>query len=182
MDSPIAILRSEVSIIWDKSISSKLYNNGFFGKPLGLRKVKPGVDFSYPLVLSLFETLYLLKNNRISVILNDNNINAEQLLQYANNRYNGFSFKYDVYAELRDLGYIVRSGVKFGGDFIIYLKGPGLDHSKWVVQVEADEYTLTAINIVRAGRLAHSVKKNFLIAIKHKNGGHRYYGFSRIKI
>ena len=68
----------------------------------------------------------------------------------------------------------MRPGLKFGADFAVYKKGPGLDHSPYLIQVLPKHANLTAIDIVRAGRLANSVKKKFIIA----NALNRtYYGF-----
>ena len=79
-------------------------------------------------------------------------------------------------------GYVVRPGMKFGSDFIIYEQGPGFDHSQWVVHVEKDDIELQAINIVRAGRLAASVKKRYLISTITPDSEIVFYGFDRVKI
>ena len=78
--------------------------------------------------------------------------------------YDNFIDKYDIYEDLRDKGWIVRPGLKFGADFAVYEKGPGLDHSPYIIQIMAKTVKLSAIDIVRAGRLANSVKKDFIIA------------------
>ncbi|MGA0277245.1 tRNA-intron lyase [archaeon] len=178
---PSVILDKESIIIWDEDISSILYSNGYFGKPLGLRKPTPG-NLQRPLVLSLFDGLILLENSIISISLNDKNINIDEFVKHANNYYEDFYDKYQVYKYLRDLGYIVRPGMKFGSDFVIYEKGPGIDHSKWVVHIEKDKKELKAIEIVRAGRLAASVKKRYLIATSISKESPKLYSFDRVKI
>ncbi len=166
--------------VWDIADANKIYSMGFFGKPLGVRKATPGVAINRPLSLSYFDTLYLIEKGVLQVKKN-NVLSAEEFMEYAVEVYEEFREKYQVYKEFRDLGYIVRPGLKFGTDFIIYLKGPGIDHSKWAVLVEKNDTELSTINIVRAGRLAHSVKKTFLIATKTTNK-HKFFSFSRFKL
>ena len=60
----------------------------------------------------------------------------------------------------------------------MYKKGPGLDHSPFIIQVLPKVTNLTAIDIVRAGRLANSVKKKFIIANPLTR---TYYGFKWFK-
>lgn len=177
---PIFELHGNYSINWDTKIGSILYNYGFYGKPLGLRKTKPGY-IDRPLILSLFETLYLLKQGIIKVTKNDKLIKVEELRDLCFNKYDDFENKYIVYSHLRDLGYILKPGMKFGSDFAVYIKGPGIDHSKYVVHVEDDKTKLRAINIVRAGRLAASVKKGFLVSTVSESKP-KYYNFERAKL
>lgn len=178
---PTVSLLSNSVIIWDYEIASIIYSFGFFGKPLGLRKTKPGKQ-ARPLVLSPFESLYLCEFNIINIQENGQNLTAEDLARIFAEIYNDFERKYTVYKSLRQKGYVVRPGMKFGSDFIIYEKGPGFDHSKWVVHVEKDDIKLQAINIVRAGRLAASVKKRYLISTITENEEIVFYGFDRVKI
>jgi tRNA-intron endonuclease len=80
-------------------------------------------------------------------------------------QYDKFDMKYIVFENLRDKGYIVSPGIKFGCDFAIYEQGPGIDHAPFLVQVSNTEEIIPAINIVLCGRLATTVKKQFIIAI-----------------
>jgi len=178
---PILHVEKDAVILWDDRLGSILYSNGFFGKPLGLRKADPG-NLNRPLVLSLFEALYLIKAKIIKVQLEERILDADEFEQYAKKYYDNFSQKYRVYTFLRGKGYVVRPGMKFGSDFVIYEKGPGIDHSKWVVHVEKDEKELKAIEIVRAGRLAASVKKRYLIATNDTEQKPVFYSFDRVKI
>ena len=56
--------------------------------------------------------------------------------------------KYVVFKKLRDLGYIVTPGIKFGCDFAVYEHGPGLrNHAPYLVQVVKPTENLTATSI-----------------------------------
>lgn len=174
-------INNESLTIWDNQVASILYSKGFYGKPLGLRKPDPG-ELNRPLTLSYFDALYLFENNVIQLVLNGKPIEREVFIDFTKTRYENFEKKYLVYKYLRELGYIVRPGMKFGSDFAIYEEGPGIDHSKWVVHVESDDKNLRAIEIVRAGRLAASVKKRYLISTLSEGDQPIFYGFDRVKI
>ena len=80
-------------------------------------------------------------------------------------QYSEFDEKYLVYSHLRKKGYIVTPGIKFGCDFAVYEQGPGIDHAPYLVDVLKPGDKLTALGIVLTGRLATTVKKQFIIAI-----------------
>ena len=79
---------------------------------------------------------------------------------------------YNVYEDWRLKGYVVKTGFKFGSHFRIYFPGasPGRTgekwiHSKHVLHVFPKEQKLLISEWARAVRVAHSVKKTFLLAI-----------------
>ncbi|BEP18189.1 tRNA-intron lyase [Pyrofollis japonicus] len=152
-------------IIFDVEAAQSLYKAGFYGKPLGIPKPR-SVDFNAPLELSLVEALYLLENNIIEIIdENNNKVDKNSLIKRAESMVPRFRLIYKVYKELRDQGYIVRSGLKFGADFAVYEKGPGIEHAPYLVHVLNALESIDPLDIVRAGRLSHSVRKAFIIAI-----------------
>ena len=67
--------------------------------------------------------------------------------------------------------YIVTSGMKFGSDFAVYKHGPGLDHAPFIVSVSKADTMIDSTEIVRAGRLATTVKKRFIIAVPNLKTG-----------
>jgi len=77
----------------------------------------------------------------------------------------GFGKKYLVYKNFRDKGYIINPGIKFGCDFAVYEKGPGIDHAPFLIQVYSRSDPITSTAIVLAGRLATTVRKQFILAI-----------------
>ena len=92
-------------------------------------------------------------------------ISKKKLIEKCKNEYVLFKEKFLVYKELRSRGYIVTPGIKFGSDFAVYERGPGIDHAPYIIQVMLPQSNLTATGIVLAGRLATTVKKKFLIAV-----------------
>ncbi|MHA1130133.1 MAG: tRNA-intron lyase [Candidatus Helarchaeota archaeon] len=152
-------------IVWNPEEGSSLYKEGFYGKPLGIKKPK-SFEFNRPLELSLFEALYLLSKNRIKIFekRSDKLLTEQDLLEIAIKNFNEFEDKYKVYYDLRERGYVVRPGLKFGADFAVYTHGPGIDHSPFIVAVLKNTTAISSIDMVRAGRLATSVRKKFIIA------------------
>jgi tRNA-intron endonuclease, archaea type len=151
-------------IIWNIEDSKTLFSNGYYGKPIGIPK--PKIDeINAPLVLDLIEGLYLLKNKKITIYKSKEKITSEQLMEIGKNAYHNFENKYLVYKNFRDKKYIINPGIKFGCDFAVYEKGPGIDHSPYLIQVYSRSEMIPATEITSTGRLAASVKKQFIFAI-----------------
>jgi len=166
-------------IVWNPEEGSQLYAEGFYGQPLGIRKPK-SPQFTRPLELSLLEALYLLQKEKITLTdAQDNHtITPEELLEKAEQTYIDFKTKYAVYKDLREKGYVVRPGLKFGADFSVYEHGPGIDHAPLIVSVVPKGTQLSPIETVRAGRLATSVRKKFVVATVSPTGEPKYYMFT----
>ncbi|KAI8979763.1 tRNA intron endonuclease [Mycotypha africana] len=63
-------------------------------------------------------------------------------------------------------GYYITSGIKFGGDFLLYPNDPLVIHSQYIVHVVQDEENenVSPVDIVRMGRVATSTKKIAILA------------------
>ncbi|MEM2875484.1 MAG: tRNA-intron lyase [Candidatus Bathyarchaeia archaeon] len=153
-------------IVWDPKEGSELYKMGFYGKPLGVSKPKTA-DFDLPLVLDLMEGLYLNERGVIEVYngKNGSRVDLHELRLRTEKTYENFDLKYAVYKDLRDRNLIVTPGIKFGCDFAVYKHGPGLEHAPYLISVKKSEDEISADEIVKAGRLATTVRKRFIIAI-----------------
>ena len=166
-------------VIWNIADSRALFGSGYYGKPLGVYKPK-GTEFDAPLVLDLIEGYYLVTKNKLKVyrIDDDKHVSAIEIKKICKKQYVDFEAKYLVFQDLRDKGYIVTPGIKFGCDFAVYEQGPGIDHAPYLVQVFRISDELTATRLVLAGRLATTVKKQFILAIpKMKERKVDYIGF-----
>jgi len=153
-------------VVWDPKKGSELYRLGFYGKPVGIPKPKI-TDFDVPLVLDLMEGLYLMEKEVITVSEDPKRtkVSFEKLRGRARKLYEEFDIKYAVYRDLRDQGLIVTPGIKYGCDFAVYKHGPGVDHAPYMVSVKKTKDEVTATDIVKAGRLATTVRKRFIIAV-----------------
>jgi tRNA-intron endonuclease len=159
-------------VVWDSARGSELYKMGFYGKPLGIAKPKIP-EFNVPLILDLMEGLYLAEKERITVYegAEKEKVSIRKLRQKAKQLYEEFDEKYAVYHDLRDSDLIVTPGIKFGCDFAVYKYGPGIEHAPFMVSVKSAKSEMTATEIVKAGRLATTVRKRFIIAVPDMEKG-----------
>jgi len=154
-------------VVWDPAEGSELYKRGYYGKPIGIPKPKI-LDFTVPLILDLMEGLYLAERQLITVregAKKKRKVSLEKLRKRAHKLYDEFDLKYAVYRDLRDHGFIVTPGIKYGCDFAVYKHGPGVEHAPYMVSVKKTRDEVTATDIVKAGRLATTVRKRFIIAV-----------------
>jgi tRNA-intron endonuclease len=153
-------------VVWDSTEGSQLYKTGFYGKPLGIPKPKIP-EFTVPLLLDLMEGLYLVEKGKITIHEGSTKckVGLKKLRQKAKQLYDEFEEKYAVYKDLRDSELIVTPGIKFGCDFAVYKYGPGVEHAPYMVSVKKAGSEISATEIVKAGRLATTVRKRFIIAV-----------------
>ena len=87
------------------------------------------------------EGLYLLEKRRIKVVfgLKKKRMGVKRLKKYADRIYERFNLQYVVYKDLREKGYIVLPGIKFGCEYALYKQGPGIDHSPYLVTVKSQK-------------------------------------------
>jgi len=118
--------------------------------------------------LDVYETIFLMKYGG----LNLKNATEKEVLRFARKRIPFFNDRYAVYKDWRLRGYVIKTGFKFGTHFRIYVPGasPTLDgknwiHSRHVVHVFSRKDKLIISEWARAIRVAHSVKKTFILAI-----------------
>jgi len=146
--------------------ASNIYKHGFYGKPFGIRKPEPR-EYGEAIELSLIEALYLLEEGAIEIYSPDGErLSSEEVREEARKRIDDFDSLYIIYRDLRKRGFIVRSGLKFGSDYAVYRIGPGLEHAPYLVHVYRGDHVMDPVEIVRMGRLSHSVKKKFMFAIE----------------
>jgi tRNA-intron endonuclease len=153
-------------VVWDTKDARNLFSESYYGKPIGMAKPKPE-EINVPLILDLIEGYYLQEKHQITIFKSKKKISRQQLLQICRDEYHNFDKKYLVYRDFREKKYIVNPGIKFGCDFAVYQRGPGIDHAPYLVQVYNKNDSLSSTAVVLAGRLATSVKKHFILAIPH---------------
>src|SRR5210317_515218 len=151
-------------IVWSIEDSRKLFSSGYYGKPIGIPKPKFD-EIDVPLILDLIEGLYLLEIKKISIYKDKKKITIDAMTEICKKEVHDFDKKYLVYKNFRDKGYIINPGIKFGCDFAVYEKGPGIDHAPFLIQVYTRSEPITSTGIVLAGRLATTVRKQFILAI-----------------
>ena len=151
-------------IVWDIQESRDLFRNGYFGKPIGIPKPNPD-EINVPLILDLMEGCYLLEISKIKIYRDKKKVSLDELIKICREEYHNFDKKYLVYKDFREKEYVVNPGIKFGCDFAVYNRGPGIDHAPYLIQVYNKSDSISSTGVVLAGRLASSVKKQFILAI-----------------
>ena len=151
-------------IVWNIQESRDLFRNGYFGKPIGIPKPNPD-EINVPLILDLMEGCYLLEISKIKIYRDKKKVSLDELIKICREEYHNFDKKYLVYKDFREKKYVVNPGIKFGCDFAVYNRGPGIDHAPYLIQVYNKNDSISSTGVVLAGRLASSVKKQFILAI-----------------
>jgi len=151
-------------VVWDIKDSQNLFKHGYFGKPIGIPKPKTD-EINVPLILDLIEGCYLQEISKIQIYKNNKKISLNEIIKICKKEYHNFDKKFQVYKDFREKGYVINPGIKFGCDFAVYQRGPGIDHAPYVVQVYNKSDAITSTGVVLAGRLSTSVRKQFILAI-----------------
>jgi len=127
---------------------------------------------------SLSEALYLIQEGKMEIMDSRGKILIQkEILKKFERIDRNFKTKYLVFRDLRKKGYIVKSALKFGAEFRVYDKGVrvGKGHSKWICFPVSESKQMTWQEFSAKNRVAHSTKKNLLIAIVDDEGDVSYY-------
>jgi len=126
---------------------------------------------------SLSESLFLVEKKKMDVFSGRKKISSKDLMKKAQRADKRIHIKYPVFRDLRERGYIIKTALKFGADFRVYEKGakPGKKHAKWIVFADHESKRLTWHEFSAKNRVAHSTKKNLLLAIVDEEGDISYY-------
>jgi tRNA-intron endonuclease len=132
---------------------------------------------------SLSEVLFLVEKDKMQVLSGKKNLSLKELLNKFRRIDKKIQIKYPVFRDLRERGYVVKTALKFGAEFRIYDKGskPGKQHAKWIVFTDHESSKLTWHEFSAKNRVAHSTKKNLLLAIVDEEGDISYYEVKWIK-
>jgi len=153
------LLLKDRVVVFNKSISKKLLEEEFFGKPFG-----DGLQ------LSLIEALYLSEKGFISVhTADDEKIAKVKLEKNIHKLQPDYKLRLIVFKDLKKRGLIVKTGFKFGAHFRAYAKKPDETHAEYLVHVVDKDFKSNWAEISRAVRLAHSVNKEIVFARVDKN-------------
>ena len=168
----MALLIDDKVVLRNKRLSDALRQKGF-GELKGRE-----------LVLDLFEGLYLLEKEKFAIedSKTEKGLNEEEVLKYALKKIKEFYLKYQVFKDLRERGFVVKTGFKFGFDFRVYPRGkkPGEAHSQWCINVSGQQDKYNFIELSRMVRLAGNLKTKFLNAVIDSENEINYYEIGRI--
>lgn len=131
------------------------------------------------LELSLLEALYLVEKDSLNVKINRRSATPNDLMNRVLEK--DFPLRYRVYRDLRERGYIIKTGFKFGAHFRVYERGEfPSEHSKYLVHCTKESDALYFPELSRSVRLAEGVKKTFVFAVVDEEGDVTYYSINRM--
>ena len=127
------------------------------------------------LELSLIEALYLLEKGKLEVNIDSNDVTIEKLIRLIRDQ--GSFTNYIVFKDLRNRGYIVKTGFKYGSEFRLYERGksPGDGHSNYLVKVASENSKFMMSDLSSYVRVAHGVNKKLLFAVVDDENDITYY-------
>ena len=142
-----------------------------------------GEKKSGKIIYSIFEALYLLEKSKMEITYKKKKLKFDSLLSEAREKDKNVKTKYIVFKNMRDRGFIIKTALKFGADFRVYDRGvkPGQDHARWILYPVSENSGLTWHDFSAKNRVAHSTKKNLLIAIVDEEEDVTYYEVRWIK-
>ncbi|MGC8710556.1 MAG: tRNA-intron lyase [Candidatus Micrarchaeia archaeon] len=155
-----------ITVIEDSDKGKEIYEKLWFGQYGSYKAPERGKLNK----LDIYETVFLMERKKLAL----QGVKLAEVIKLAKQRRSDFSMMYEVYRDWRDNGYVVKTGFKFGTHFRIYFPGarPVKDsnwiHSKHVLQVFPKSSKLLISEWARAIRVAHSVRKTFILAIPGK--------------
>lgn len=144
-------------------IGDKLFSNS--SKAFSLEDSKNfGERKEGKIIYSSYEAYYLYNRKDCEIVNNNKVLNNIEILRHFLRSDKDFNLKYSVYSTLRSRGYIVKTGLKFGGEFRVYEKH-NLVHAKWICYSVKSSRKISWEDIISKARVSHSTAKKLLIAI-----------------
>ncbi|MFW5639211.1 MAG: tRNA-intron lyase [Methanoculleus sp.] len=131
------------------------------------------------LLLRPVESIYLARRQCLTITRDGEPMTTEEFLDMAAEKDIEIREKEQVFSDLRDKGYIPRTGYKFGHHYRVY--SGKKTHSEMLAHAIAPGASIPMSAVSRSVRLAHSVKKKMLFACIY-NTDIRYVEFARIKL
>jgi tRNA-intron endonuclease len=148
-----------------------------------------GKKFEDHLDLALSEAMHLLERDELEIEEDGETLGQDELFDRFSQTDEEFPQKYAVYSDLRERGYILKSGFKFGTHFRVYPRGVNpykegpksqKEHTKWIVHAVPENHQLGYAEMSRAVRLAQNIHATMLWAVVDSEKGVTYYKVDRI--
>lgn len=166
--------------VWDDEEAEEVHSEFYYGKL---------IDEEGYLELSLVEALHLVDRGELEIVEGGEVLDREELFQRFSQEDDEFDQKYAAYSDLRERGYIVKTGFKFGTHFRVYPRGVNpykegpkeeREHTKWIVHAVPEDYDQSYEQMSRAVRLAHNIRAKMLWAVVDSERQVTYYEVERV--
>jgi tRNA-intron endonuclease, archaea type len=150
-------------------------------------------------IYSPFESLYLIETEKSEIFKENKKITKENLIKLFSKKDKEFFTKYLVFKELRKKGYIVKTGLKFGGDFRVYCNSkksrqfsdskksePSTfsachPHAKWICYPIKSQ-KIEVKDFIAKTRISHSTGKKLLLAIVDSEEDIMFYEIDWVRV
>lgn len=166
--------------VWDEEEAEELHGEFYYGK---------FIEEEDYLELSLVEALHLFDREELEIEKDGEELDREDIHQLFSEMDDEFDQKYAAYRDLRDRGYIVKTGFKFGAHFRVYPRGVNpykdgpkedREHTKWIVHAVPENFELQYQEMSRSVRLAQNIRARMLWAVVDTERQVTYYEVERI--
>lgn len=129
------------------------------------------------------ESLFLIQEKKMNLHSSGKKIPFDSVVKKLKKHDKRILNKLIVFTDLRKKGFLVKTALKFGADFRVYNKGIklGQDHARWIVFVAKESEALNWQDFAAKNRVAHSTKKNLLLALIDSESDVTYYEVSWIR-
>ncbi|XP_035796113.1 tRNA-splicing endonuclease subunit Sen2-like [Anopheles albimanus] len=135
-----------------------------------------------PLSLFLEEAFFLMHKLNILRIktISEKELSVSEAFTKFRNIKKDFVACYCAYLYLKSKNWVVKCGLKFGGDFVIYVRGPQFYHASYIVLIEElaggkplKTHTVDGLDFQGFNRIAETTAKDILFLEVHYPEGFR---------
>lgn len=160
-------------------IETKLFSTSSQAFSLNNEK-KFGEKIQGKIIYSPCEALYFLERKKAKIIKNNKELSKDSFYKIFLKNDKNFNNKFIVYKKLRERGYIVKEGLKFGGEFRVYEQNK-IQHAKYICYAFSGS-KLEIKELISKVRVSHSAGKKLLLAIVDSEEDVLFYEIDWIKI
>lgn len=113
------------------------------------------------LLLNFEETLFLNYALNYFKVHNENGVklSIDELWEKFNKSQSNFFERYVIYHYYRTKGWIVKSGIKYGGDYLLYKEGPLYSHASYLIKIFNPKQVFTWTKFLAINRLVETFNK-----------------------
>ncbi len=164
------ILLSDRVLIPSEEDAAEMRSAGFYGNQLGTG-----------LQISMIEAAYLTRRKMLKLVSarTGRKASISVVMDMSSRLDSSFGEKMAVYEDMKNRGFIVKTGFKYGSHFRAYDADPEKAHAKFLVHAVSPGYAATWPEISRAVRLSHGVRKEILFARAAASGVTGYLELKR---
>lgn len=134
------------------------------------------------IIYSSFEAYYLFENKKAILLKNNKELNEQNILKLFS-KDKSFMIKYLVYKNLKNKGYVIKAGIKFGEEFRVYdkLSYNKNKHAKYICYPLKASDKITWKDFISKSRVSHATGKKLLLAIVDSEEDVIYYETDWVK-